>query len=56
MARKIITTFVYPPIPDRRWDWQAITDDYEGGAPLGSGATEREAVLDLLDQLEEREG
>lgn len=50
---KIITTYVYPPIPVRQFDWQAVTDDYEEGAPMGNGSTEQEAIDDLLSQLEE---
>lgn len=50
---KIRTEFVYPPIPIRQFDWTAIDDDtYEGGGPIGCGATEEEAIADLLDQLE----
>ena len=51
-APKIITKFEYPPIPDRRFDWSAVTEDYDLGSPIGRGATEAEA--DLLEQLEER--
>jgi len=51
---KIKTAYVNPPIPDRRWDWQAIDDDtYDGpGCPIGCGATEQEAIRDLMEQLE----
>jgi hypothetical protein len=50
----IIRTFYeFPPIPDRRWDWSAVTDDYEPGHPIGRGPTEADAVRDLLEQLEE---
>ena len=48
---RIVTTFYYPPIPDRRFDWQAIDDDtHDGspGSPIGYGATEREAIEDLI--------
>lgn len=50
----IRTEYVYPPIPDRRFDWQAVDDDtYDGpGSPIGSGATEAEAIADLLEKLE----
>lgn len=55
---KIITHFVYPPIPDRRFDWSAVTDDYCGAedshCPIGYGATEAEAVADLKAEIEER--
>jgi hypothetical protein len=51
-------THVYPPIPIRAFDWQAIDDDTYDGAedshcPIGHGATEQEAVDDLRRQIEE---
>ena len=49
----ISTGFVYPPIPDRRWDWSAYRDGYEPGEPLGSGPTEQAAIDDLLQQEED---
>lgn len=53
MAPKIVTTFVYPPIPDRRCDWQAIYDDDEpnddGQMAAGWGRTEAEAIADLTE-------
>ena len=51
---KIRTTFVYPPIPIRSCDWIAVDDDtYDGeGCPIGSGATEAEAIADLMEKLE----
>lgn len=59
------TCFEYPPIPIRSMDWSAIDDNtydasYEGedesghhwkSSPVGRGATEQEAIADLLDQL-----
>jgi hypothetical protein len=56
MTRPIRTTFEHPPIPDRRFDWAAVFDDEYDGAPdagpqlVGRGATEAEAVADLLEQ------
>jgi hypothetical protein len=51
--RKIVTHFVYPPIPIRCFDWQATWDDDEpndyGQMPCGDGATEQEAINALLD-------
>ena len=51
--RKIITTFVYPPIPVRNFDWLAFFDgdepDDNGQMRTGSGATEQEAINDLLE-------
>lgn len=48
---KIVTQFVCLPIPDRRFDWSAVTDNYEGGDPIGYGSTEAEAIADLNEQL-----
>ena len=52
MEEKIITSYDYPPIPIRKYDWSAIREDYEGGDPIGHGATEAEAIKDLKQQLE----
>lgn len=49
---KIVTSYDPPPIPDRRHDWLAWDDDtYEPGCPVGEGATEDEAVADLMAKL-----
>lgn len=46
------TTHVCPPIPDRRSDWTAVDDrTYEAGCPVGVGATEKEAIDDLVEQV-----
>lgn len=49
---KIVTTHVYPPIPDRSCDWQAYYDGDEpnddGQMPHGSGSTEQEAIEELI--------
>ena len=52
----IRTKFVYPPIPDRRFDWSAVDDDtYDGpGSPIGTGPTEEAAIADLMEQIELR--
>jgi hypothetical protein len=50
----IKTDFVYPPIPIRQFDWNAIDDRHYGGDesdPIGRGATEQEAIDDLMDQI-----
>ena len=49
---KIITNFEHPPIPIRKFDWSAVTDNYEGGDPIGRGETEQEAIADLREQIE----
>ena len=49
MARRIITSYVYPPIPVRDCDWCAWFDDEgEEAANYGWGRTEDEAINDLL--------
>lgn len=56
----IVTSFVYPPIPDRNMDWQATLRDYDGApdskgpcSRVGRGPTETAAVADLLCQIDE---
>ena len=42
---RIVTQFVFPPIPSRSMDWSAVDDDtYDYDKPVGRGATEREAI------------
>ena len=53
---KIRTEYVYPPVPFRNADWSAVDDDTYDGAedsncPIGRGATERDAINDLVAQL-----
>ncbi len=43
------------PIPMRRFDWSAVTSDYEPEHACGSGETKWDAVRDLIDQLEDRD-
>ena len=55
---KIITSHDYPPIPTRDHDWSAVTDNYDWApdskdCPRGYGATEIEAINDLVEQLVE---
>ncbi len=49
---RINTDFWAKPIPDRRHDWVAYFDTYDGAEPnldyIGSGATETEAIADLI--------
>ena len=51
----VVVRWIYPPIPDRRFDWQASRDGWDLGDPLGFGRTELEAIKDLLTQEEEQE-
>lgn len=50
--QSIRTSYTCPSIPIRSHDWSAVYDSYEGGNPIGHGATEQEAIADLLEQTE----
>lgn len=51
---KLSTTHVFPPIPIRQFDWEAM--DYEAfccpecSYIVGRGATENEALADAIEQ------
>lgn len=47
-AARVVTTHVYPPIPDRQFDWCAYFDGEEEAGQYGWGATEQAAVDDLV--------
>jgi hypothetical protein len=49
---KIVTDYWPKPIPLRCFDWTACSDDYEPGMPVGYGATEAEAIADLLENYD----
>lgn len=50
--RIITVEFIYPPIPDRRFDYQATFDGYDEGDPIGHGPTEQSAIDDLHETAE----
>ncbi len=50
--RKIITRYDPPPIPVRDCDWTATLEGYDIGDPIGTGATESDAIADLHMWLE----
>ena len=53
--RKINTENIRPPIPTRGHDWCATFDDVGADcSPHGYGATEQEAIADLLEQEKEK--
>lgn len=52
MARRIVTEFIYPPIPDRSMDWRASFEDGDEYGPFGYGPTEEAARQDLLENEE----
>lgn len=61
--RQIRTHYDPKPIPLRQFDWIAVDDNTYDGAPdsgnrhqVGYGATEAEAIADLLEQLDEDAG
>lgn len=46
---KLSTSYIYPPIPPREFDWSAMFDCDDGDSGrVGFGRTEQEACLDLL--------
>lgn len=49
-GKKIKTSFDYPPIPWRNFDWCAYFDGEEEEGRYGYGATENEAIDDLLER------
>lgn len=52
MMLTILTHYDPKPTPNRNFDWEAVTDCYDEGSPVGYGRTRRAAVNDLADQLE----
>lgn len=53
MKNKIITNHICPPIPSRKFDWQATRENWDLGDKIGYGETEDEAIRDLLIQEDE---
>lgn len=52
---KIITTHIYPAIPIRDFDWEAIRESYDEGYFIGVGKTEQAAIDNLLELEQENE-
>ena len=48
--RKIVTHYDPPPIPYRGWDYCALREGDTGEDLTGHGATEQDAIDDLLDR------
>jgi hypothetical protein len=56
VTRKIETQYQPTPMPNRNFDWMATWDNYDGmGSPIGFGATEREAIAELVAETHARE-
>lgn len=51
--RKIVTSYVSPPIPYRQNDWFAHYDGEEEAGNYGWGATEEEAIRDFIENCKE---
>lgn len=55
---EIVLMHVYPPIPIRQFDWQASWDndepDDDGRMLTGHGPTPLDAIVDLLDNTEDK--
>jgi len=45
----IKTQYIYPPIPIRNYDWEAVREDYDEGDLIGYGKTKQEAINHLLE-------
>ena len=52
---KILTSYDYPPIPIRDYDWSAFREDYDEGDLIGYGETEQSAINDLIRKENERD-
>lgn len=60
---KIVTSYDFPPIPDRSMDWSAVDEDTYDGAPdsgplahmIGRGPTEEAAIQDLKNVMAEHD-
>jgi hypothetical protein len=49
MTPRIVTRNIYPPIPIYKFDWCAYRDGEEERGQYGYGATEQEAINDLIE-------
>lgn len=45
------TSFEYPPIPVRQYDWMAYFPDLGEDGPTGRGENEADALRDLASQV-----
>jgi hypothetical protein len=51
--RKIVTSYVNPPIPYRQNEWCAHYDGEEEAGSYGWGATEADAIRDFIENCQE---
>ena len=54
-GRKIVTSHIFPPIPDRNHDWCAYFDGDEERGHYGYGRTELAAIRDFIENCVEDE-
>jgi hypothetical protein len=50
--KRILTKFVYPPIPDRSCDWTAWYEGEEELSHTGYGPTESTAIINLQESYD----
>jgi hypothetical protein len=50
----VVTSHIYPPVPDRSWDWSAhyANHDDPEHRNYGWGPTAADAILSLLNQYD----
>lgn len=48
---QIVVFYAHPPIPDRKFDWQAYYDGDEEKGQYGEGSTPYMAIKDLIDNI-----
>lgn len=56
MSNEIRVVRTVNSTPIRRWDYQAVYGDFDLGCIVGDGATPNEAIANLKEQMEERNG
>jgi hypothetical protein len=50
---RVVTSNIFPPIPDRRFDWIAYYEGEEEAGSYGYGSTEAEAIADFNENYRE---
>jgi len=56
-GKEIIVYHIFPPVPVRHWDYQAILgEDHDNEDPIyGQGATIEEAIQNLIEIIEDEQ-
>jgi len=50
---KIVTSYIYPSIPDKNCSWKAVRKRWQKGDLIGYGPTKLKAINDLIRQENE---